>query len=519
MADAIKQKVSIWILLTLVIPPLMVGVDLMIMGVAIEPLAVSLGVSISLLQWLLAGYAIGNASFYVIAGKLADMFGAKKIVNIGLLAFAIFSAAIALSDNIYWIIAFRILQGAFGSFIIIGALTWVAKSYEPEKRGVPTSAIVAGTGLGMSLGPVMGGLLIHFFSWRMAFWVNVPIAFIAMIFVSLLMKRRERAMSEIHFDIIGLVLLVISMMSLTVYLSQGDNWGWLSHRALIVLAVFVVALIALLIAEAVIKHSLLDYPLFRVRQFFAGSFIAMLGYFIMIAWLFVFGIYLQSVYGFSALEAGLAFLPFSVVFFITAYVLTQIADKLNPKIVAITAFVLMALSTLSLAFVHECTPYWYITIGFALMAFGFVISTSLLVKVTMRHMPPEKTGLANGKMMMIRWFGSSLGAAVISTIFEQTAAHFLDRDLSHYPSLMSPELSGKVLYALKGSLPARQVKAMFPGHLYTDVSALLGHSYSHALRVSMWVLFGVAILGLILSIVWLEGRKAPDSVSQPQNRA
>ena len=87
MADAIKQKVSIWILLTLVIPPLMVGVDLMIMGVAIEPLAVSLGVSISLLQWLLAGYAIGNASFYVIAGKLADMFGAKKIVNIGLLVF------------------------------------------------------------------------------------------------------------------------------------------------------------------------------------------------------------------------------------------------------------------------------------------------------------------------------------------------------------------------------------------------------------------------------------------------
>lgn len=502
----IKTKFSIWLLLALAIPPFMVGVDLMIMGVAIEPLAKSLNVGISLLQWLLAGYAIGNASFYVIAGKLSDMFGAKKIVNIGLVGFAVFSIGIALSYNVYFIIVFRLLQGAFGSFIITGALTWISKSFPPEERGMPTSAIVAGTGLGLSCGPVIGGALIHFFSWRMAFWVNVPFAILGIIFVSILMKRRKSGETNIHYDFVGLILVVASMVCFTIFISQGDNWGWLSHQTMIVFVVSLLLFIVLFVSEALIKNSLLDYAIFRVPQFFAGGFLAFLSYFVLIAWLFLFGIYLQAVYGFSPLEAGLAFLPYSVVFFLTALILMRVANRLPPKITIIVAFFLMSLSTLSLAFVHQYTPYWYITIGFALMGIGFTITTTLLAPVTMRHIAKSKAGLANGKMMMMRWLGSSLGAAIIATVFEQASFRFFRDSLSQYPLLNSANMKVRLLHDLMGSLPDSEIKKRFSGQVYTAVHDLFGHAYSHGLRVSMWVLFGVSVAALLLSLVLLESR-------------
>ncbi|HEY4255248.1 MAG TPA: MFS transporter, partial [Chlamydiales bacterium] len=188
MSTAIKHP---WLLfLGIAVGSLMSGIDFLAISIAIDPMSKSLGIDIATLQWFLTAFAIGNASFLVASGRLCDLYGRKTIFVISSLVFILSSMLIAVMNSPLLIILARLAQGASSGATTSSAIAILANLYAPAARTRWIAGLVGTTGLGMALGPMLGGVLIHYFSWRMIFLINLPLGLVGLAFTFLYMPKQ-----------------------------------------------------------------------------------------------------------------------------------------------------------------------------------------------------------------------------------------------------------------------------------------------------------------------------------------
>ena len=463
-------------------------------GVALAPMAGDLDASLSTLQWFMSGYGIGVATFLISAGKLSDLFGARKMNCAGMLLFAGASVLMALAPSSGVAIAARLLQGVAGAFMISSSLGIAGQHFEGAARARVFSTIMAMAGLGMGVGPLLGGALIHWFDWRAVFWANLPMTFLFLANNLIFLPRQQPAPRK-SFDFPGLVLLTMTVLLLAVPLSQAGEWGWSSLWTLGLLGGFFVSLGIMIVWEKRAKEPLLDFSVLTVSGFIPANLCAFLSYAISLGWLFLFSLYLHHVKGFSALETGLFFLPYALAYFLGGMLSSHLGKWMGWRPFLFIGLAILTAGIGGFSLVDEGTPYGFLGVGAALVGLGYIFANNAAMSLAQGKMPVEKSGAASGISMMARWLGSALGIAVMTLVLHGASRSALDHKLLS-ESLSLPQT--KLLDVLTEEGSWHEALVALPREKEREALALLASSFSAGVDRGLLVLTGCGLFSLLL---------------------
>ncbi len=401
----------------LLLPIFMIGVDLLIIGVAIAPMAKAFQTPLSTSQWFTTAYAMGYATFVGASGRLSDFFGQKKFLILAILLFSASSLIISLASHANLVIVARFLQGISAGMMATTTISIVMTSFtSKQKQKLWIGGLVGMAGLGMVLAPPIGGLMINYWSWRSVFIINIPIGIITTLAAFYAIKPYPPQKVQ-AFDFLGLLLLVLTISSLILLISQGATWGLTSWLFIIFTIVFFVAGTLLIINERRAHNPLLDLSLFKIANFTAANLTGFSIYFILLGQILIWGIYLKKSLGLDSLQIGLRFLPIGLMMAFGSLVLGKLIKTISDKTLMIAGSLLSLLSSIWFAFLPINLPYWMLAIGFACFGLGFFLINSISTNVALSFLPQPKITLGSSMCMMFRWLGGSIGSAMASLVF------------------------------------------------------------------------------------------------------
>jgi EmrB/QacA subfamily drug resistance transporter len=406
-------------LVVLCIGQLMIVLDATVVNVALPTIQRDLHFSQSSLAWVINAYLITFGGLLLLAGRLGDLIGPKKIFITGLTVFTAASALCGFSQSQAELIVARFVQGA-GAAIVAATILGILVTLFPEPRekakAMGVYAFVASAG--GSIGLLAGGVLTQTISWHWIFFINLPIGAVALVFGTALIPSHEGTGTHDGVDVLGAVLVTTAVMLLVYAIVKASDYGWGSSRTIVVGAVALALLAAFVRLEAHLRHPLVPLRMFRSRNLTGATLVRVLFPIGMFGQFFLGALYLQHVLGYSAITTGLAFMPMNLavgIFSLTiaAKVMTRIGAKatLLPGLALIAA----GLALFSRVPVHG----HYLTDvlpGMALFGIGAGLAFTPSIALAMADAAPADTGLASGLANVSLQMGAAIGIAVLASI-------------------------------------------------------------------------------------------------------
>jgi EmrB/QacA subfamily drug resistance transporter len=411
-----RQRNPWLILLVLCFGFFMILLDTTIVNIAIPSIIDGLKASLDQILWVVNAYILVYAILLITAGRLGDFFGQRNLFAAGLVIFTAASAACGLAQDPNQLIAFRVVQGVGGALIWPQTLAIITTIFPREQRGAAFGVWGAVAGLAATAGPTVGGWLTTDFTWRAIFYLNVPIG-IAVLIATFLIVPDLRQGHRHRLDLVGVLLSSVGLFGIVYGLIEGQpkNWGALLGPITIweTIAAGVVVLGAFLFWESRQKEPLLPLSLFTEnRNFSLMNIVAAAMSFGLLGLLLPFIIYLQSVLGMTALQAGLTIAPWSLVSMIVAPNAGRLADRIGGKFILMGGLAFFALGLGLIIWTAGIGSRWYnflpavITAGFG-MGMVFVAMT----QVAMREIRPQLAGAASGVLNTNQQMGAVIGSA------------------------------------------------------------------------------------------------------------
>jgi len=409
-----------WFVLGSIMIATFMGVlDSTIVNVALTKLMVAFGVSTSTIEWVLTSYMLIYAVMLPASGWIADHFGYKKTFLLGLAIFTSGSFLASISTTIGMLIIFRVFQGLGAGLLTPVGMATITREFPPQKRGMALGFWAIASSASASLGPTIGGYLIDKFSWHSIFDVNVPIGIIGLI-IGIIVLREHKSEDTNAFDVVGFLSLSISVASLILALSNGNaNWntdGWRSNFIVSCFLISAIFLIVFLISERLVLRPFIDLSVFKDFNFAMSNIVLFVFGLGMFGSNFLIPLYLQKALGYTALQAGLVFLPVGILVAISSPIGGIIADKLNAKIPVIFGVLLMAFSLHQFTNLSLLTEKKYILITLYIRGFGMGFIFSPLAAIAISKIPNQKMAQASGLINVVRQIGGSLGVAIFGTM-------------------------------------------------------------------------------------------------------
>ena len=401
---------------TLCISLLIIVMDNTILNVAIPQLIDELGATNSQVQWIVDGYTLVFAGLLLTAGSLGDRFGRKLALRTGIIIFAIGSVLSALSGTPNQLIAARCLMGVGGALIMPSTLSILTNVFrDPRERGRAIAIWAGFSGLGVAIGPVIGGLLLQHFSWGSVFWVNVPIAIIA-VTLGVFFVPESKDPSAPRLDPIGAALSIVGLGALLFAIIEGPTHGWGSALVMGSFIVGAAGIIGFILWERHTDHPMLDMSFFKNPRFSAANLAITLTFLAMFGSMFLMTQYWQFVHGYSPLEAGVRLIPFAMTMMVTAPLSARFVEKIGTKAVVTSGLTIVTLALLLLSFIKPHTSY-PVVLGFmCLMAVGMGLTMAPATESVMGSLPREKAGVGSAVNDTTRQMGGALGVAIIGTM-------------------------------------------------------------------------------------------------------
>jgi EmrB/QacA subfamily drug resistance transporter len=399
----------------------MIMLDNTVVNVALATIQRDLKASLSELEWIVSGYALTFAALMLTGGKLADLFGRRRIFVIGLAIFSGASLACALAPNAGFLIGARVVQGAGAAMMNPATLSILTATFPPRERGTAIGIWAGVSAVALALGPLVGGLLTEHVGWSAIFYVNVPIGVIA-IAASFLLIDESKDMSEAQRpDVPGLLTSGVGLFAVTYGLIEANSYGWGSARIAGALVVAAVALAAFIILERIQRAPMLDLRLFRDRTFAGANLLLLLVALAVFGVFFFLSLYMQNVLGFSPVKAGLAFLPMTGLIIAIAPLAGRISDRSGSRWLVTGGMALVAaqLFYFSRLGVHE--SYWSLLPGMLLGGLGMGSVMAPATAAGMSGVPVDKAGVGSAVLNSSRQLGGSIGIALLGAIMAHEA--------------------------------------------------------------------------------------------------
>ena len=431
-----------WALVLISIAQLMVVLDATIANIALPYIQQDLAISDANLSWIVTGYALAFGSLLLLGGRLADLYGRRRIFMVGLVIFAIASLLGGLATNEPLLLAARGLQGLGAALASPAALALITTTFPAgPARNRAFAVYAAMSGAGAAVGLILGGWLtgtspeilgVVVDGWRLTFLINVPIGIVAALLSPRFLNESESHPGQL--DLPGAVTGTLGLLGVVYGLSRAGTEGWSDTYTVASLVAGVALLIVFGIIESRVAHPLLPFRIFTNRTR-AASFVAMfLAPAAMFAMFFFLSQYIQNVMGYSPLKAGVAFLPFTVGIVVGAGLASNLVNRMNPRIISGVGTLLAAAALFGFSRLPYDTSFpvreltgTYLTDLFpyiTLMAFGMGLTFVPVTLTAVHHLRADDSGIGSGVLNTAQQVGGALGLAVLATVATQT---FTDR--------------------------------------------------------------------------------------------
>jgi EmrB/QacA subfamily drug resistance transporter len=394
----------------------MTALDQLVVGVALHSIRLDLGGSIEDLEWTVNAYTLSFAVLLITGAALGDRFGRKRMFIVGVGIFTLASALAALSPSTGALIAARALQGTGAAIVTPLTLTLISEAFPGERRAAALGIWGGITGLGVALGPFVGGAVVEGIAWQWIFWANVPIGLA-------LIPLARRTLRESHgpdraLDLRGLALGSGGLFGLTFGLIRGEALGWGSATVVASLVIGVALLAAFVRWERRAPAPMLPMRFFRSRAFSAANGLSFAMFFGAFGAIFLISQYFQTAQGFGPFEAGARTLPWTGMPMIFAPIAGVLATRFGTRPVLAVGLAMQAIGIAWMAIVFEVsTPFAELIAPFVITGIGMAFVFSMAPEAVLASVRPEDAGKASGATNAIREVGAVMGVAVLASVF------------------------------------------------------------------------------------------------------
>jgi EmrB/QacA subfamily drug resistance transporter len=427
-ADPAELDPRRWgVLAVVVVAQLMVVLDASIVTIALPSAQRALHITVANRQWVITAYTVTFGGLLLLGGRIADYGGRRRMFIVGSIGFAGASALGGLAANQGMLFGARALQGAFAALMAPAALSILTTTFQsdPRERAKAFGAYGAVSGAGGAIGVLAGGILTEYASWRWCLLINVPIALLAGVAAARVITE-SRAQGTTRYDIPGALLSTAGLVCLVYGFTKADTDGWASSTTLIFISVAVVLLVSFVLVEARSSHPLLPLRVVAERNR-AGSYLATLltgaGLFAMFVFL---SYYFQQVLHYSALKAGVAFLPFAVGIVLAAGASTAVVPRVGPRLPMTVGLLAGAVGLVWLTQIGVHTSYWtHVLPPQILMSVGLGLAFPALSSTALTRVKERDSGVASALVNTTQQVGGSLGTALLNTIAATATASYI----------------------------------------------------------------------------------------------
>ena len=422
-----------WVIAATVLGSGIAMLDATVVSIALPSIGRDFHGGVGTLQWVVTGYALTLAAFLLLGGSLGDRFGRKRVFSIGVVWFAVASALCGLAPSAGLLIGARVLQGVGGALLTPGSLAILQASFRPDDRA---RAIGAWSGLGGvagAAGPLVGGYLLAIGSWRLVFFINLPVAAAVLVITARHVPESRDPTSSGRIDVAGAALAVVFLAGLTYGLIEGPTRGWSSPAVVACLVVAAVTAPAFLVLEHRRAHPMLPLELFRSRQFSGANAVTFAVYGALGGALFLLPVELQIVKGYTPLESGVALLPLTLVMLVFSARSGALSARIGPRLQMTAGPLIVASGLVLLTRATDPGSYWtQVFPAVLLFAIGLTVTVAPLTSTAMGAAPPEHSGVASAINNVVARAASLLAVAVLPLLAGLTGA----------AALSSTELAG-----------------------------------------------------------------------------
>ena len=396
---------------------LIVQMDWFALNLAIPAIAKHFNVPATDLQWVVSGYMLSIGALMVTAGRLADIFGRRLVIVIGLVIFGIVSIICGSAPDEWFLIIARVVHGVGAALIFPVSIAVVSSTFSGARQARAIGVVLGVSAIGQALGPFVGGTFAEYLNWRGVFFINVPFCIAAIYLMLKYVKESRDEKADRHIDIPGMLAVTGGLVSISLAFDRGEAWGWTSLLTIGTLAAGVALLVAFVIIEGRVKSPLVSLDLFRNRAFdavvIAGSRSNVVFCFVAV----FSALYLQGARGMSPFESGLVFLALSAGAGSASYYSGRLAEKWPAdRLMAIG----MLISAAGIVALTSVTSLWLYTLLFLVTGIGLGLGWALSNVATQAVVPPDYVGAASGvtltSLVMLGAVGVAIGAAVLEIL-------------------------------------------------------------------------------------------------------
>ena len=413
-----QSKRSLWTLAIVSVALFMVTLDNLVVTNALVSIREDLGASLEELEWTVNAYTLSFAVFLLTAAALGDRLGRRAVFAAGIGVFTLASAAAALAPSTDALIASRAIQGLGAAVITPLSLTLLSEAFPAERRGLALGVWSGVSGLGVALGPVVGGAVVEGFSWQWIFWLNVPVG-LAVAPAALAILAESRGPNR-SLDVPGVALASAGLLGVVFGIVRAQALGWTSTTILASIGIGLVLLAAFVAWELRARAPMLPMRFFRNRAFAATSGVSLAMFFGAFGSIFLLAQFFQVAQGYSPLEAGIRTLPWTAMPIFVAPIAGVLSDRIGSRPLMAAGLALQAIGLGWLALVSEPdVAYGLLVPAFVMAGTGMALVFAPAANAVLGAVRSSEAGQASGATNTIREIGGVLGVAVLASVFTQ----------------------------------------------------------------------------------------------------
>ncbi|HEU4980237.1 MAG TPA: MFS transporter [Solirubrobacterales bacterium] len=428
MTDTRRNRLTV---IATILGSMVVFLDMTVVNVALPAIADDLDTGLADQQWVVESYLLALVALLLVGGSLGDQFGRRRIFIIGLGLFGVTSVLCALAPSSGVLIGARALQGLAGALLVPGSLAILAATFEGAERGRAVGTWTAWTGIATVIGPAGGGALVEAISWRAIFWINVPLILLTIWLARSSVRESVDPEADRHIDWVGIALSALGLGGPVYALIQQPTHGWGDPMVYGSLLGGVALFAAFLVWEWRYSHAMLDLSLFKVRNFTITNIETLVVYAGLLGAFFFIAIYLQQTAGYSAIAAGLATTPISLLLFVLSPWFGKVATGIGPRVPMSVGPILGGIGLLLLTgvgadpdYVTEVLP------GVVVFGLGLAATVAPLTATALNSVPERQVGVASGINNGVARVAGLLAIAVLGALIAGRFGSAIDDNLA-----------------------------------------------------------------------------------------
>ena len=393
----------------------MIMLDNTVVNVALPSIQRDLDTDLSELQWIVTGYALTFAALMLVGGKVADAYGRRLIFVIGIAVFTIASLLCGLADSGEMLISARVLQGAGAALMNPATLSIIAATFPPHQRGTAIGIWAGVSALALAIGPLIGGLITEHLDWSWIFFVNVPIGILGVV-ASYLFIDESRDETHVRLDLPGLATSAVGLFALTYGLIEANTYGWSSARIVGSFVLAGVTLAAFVVLERRQRDPMLPLELFRSGTYTGANLVVLLVALAMFGVFFFVSLYMQNILGYSAVQAGAAFLPMTILIILVAPVAGKASDRIGSRGLMTAGMIFIAVQLVMFSRLSADASFWDLFPALLIGGVGMSLTMTPSAAAATRSVSVDKAGVGSAVLNSARQVGGTMGIAVMGAI-------------------------------------------------------------------------------------------------------